>query len=343
MIKVFATILPDVPYIPLLYPNLGMPKQDSILFLGNAFHGMDTPFVEMVSDPSDADYILLPHNFSSVRHRKSYIKQQSLLAHTLGKKLIIFWHGDSDAPIHIPNAIVFRTSQYGYTQQVNEVMMPAYAEDLSGGDIQVRKKHSGKPIVGFCGWADYKNTKNRLGTLIKNTAINLLRACGNQQIGAKRKGIWFRMQVISVLQKSDSIQSHFIIRSSYSGHIKTIKTNVEQTRKEYISNMIDSDYALIIKGDGNYSYRFYEALSVGRIPVLLDTDCILPLEDIIDYDSFILRVDYKNISHLDAIIAQHYRSLSDEDYQDMQRVARDVYEQYLSVQSYFRYITTNIL
>jgi len=343
MIKVFVTILTDVPYIPLLYPNLGIPKQNSILFLGNAFRGMDTPFVEMVSDPSNADYILIPHNFSAVAHRKGYIKQQSLLAHKYAKKLIIFWHGDSDASIHIPNAIVFRTSQYGYTQNVNEVMMPAYAEDLSYGEIQVRAKHSGKPIIGFCGWADYKNTKNRLGTLIKNSVINALRLCGNQKIGAKRKGIWFRMQAIKILQKSDVVQPHFIIRSSYSGHIKTIKTDVEQTRKDYVHNMMDSDYALIVKGDGNYSYRFYEALSLGRIPVLLDTDCILPLEDRIDYDSFVLRVDYKNMAHLDAIIAQHYRSLSNKDFQNMQKMARDAYQQYLSVQSYFRFITEHIL
>lgn len=343
MIKVFANILPDIPYIPFLYPNLGLQEQDSILFLNNAFKDMDMLFVELVSTPEESDYILLPHNYSSLKGRMRYIKEQVALAKKLKKKLIIFWHGDSDAPVQLENTIVFRTSQYGYSQQVNEVMMPAYAEDLLVGDLQVRAKHKGKPIVGFCGWADYKNTKNRIGTIIKNSVINVLCASGNQNIGSHKKGITLRMQAIDLLKKSDAVESNFIIRSSYSGNVKTIKTDVEKTRKEYVHNMINSDYALIVKGDGNYSYRFYEALSLGRIPVLLDTDCILPLEDVIDYDTCVLRVDYKNLLELSAIIAGHYQSLTSEEFIGMQKVARKVFEQYLSTNSYFRYIANHVL
>ncbi|PIR53735.1 hypothetical protein COU75_04450 [Candidatus Peregrinibacteria bacterium CG10_big_fil_rev_8_21_14_0_10_42_8] len=343
MKKVFANILPDVPYIPLLYPNLGIQERDSILFLNNAFAGMNTKFVELVSSPEDADYILLPHNYSSLKGRERYIKEQAKLAESLHKKLLVFWHGDSDKPLFLPNAIVFRTSQYGYKQQINEVMMPAYAEDLLHGELRVRPKRNEKPVVGFCGWADYKNTKNRIGTTLKNTAVDALRLSGNHNIGARKKGITLRMQAIDQLQKSRDIETNFIIRSSYSGNSKTIKTDVEQTRKEYIHNMIDSDYALVVKGDGNYSYRFYEALSLGRIPVLLDTDCLLPLEDVINYDECVLRVDFKNVAQLGRIIAGHYASLLPEDFVTMQRKARYIFETYLSTKSYLRYITENVL
>lgn len=343
MKKVFANILPDVPYIPLLYPNLGIQERDSILFLNNAFKGMDTPFVDLVSTPEEADYILLPHNYSSLQGRERYIREQAKLADKLSKKLLVFWHGDSDRPVHLPNAIIFRTSQYGYKQQINEVMMPAYTEDLLDSELDVRAKRDAKPIVGFCGWADYKNTKNRIGTTVKNTAVNTLRLTGNHNIGARRKGITLRMQAIEQLKKSGLVEPNFIIRSSYSGNSKTIKTDAKQARKEYVQNMIDSDYALVVKGDGNYSYRFYEALSLGRIPVLLDTDCLLPLEDVINYDECVLRVDYKNMDHLGAIIAEHYDSMSPEEFVSMQRKAREVFEKYLSTESYLRYITTNLL
>ncbi len=343
MKKVFANLLPDVPYVPFLYPNLGVQERDSILFLNNAFTGMKTPFVEMVSTPEEADYILLPHNYSSLKDHMRYIKEQSTLAVKHNKKLIVFWHGDSDAPVNLSNVIVFRTSQYGYNQQVNEVMMPAYAEDLLQGDLVLRKKREAKPVVGFCGWADYKNAKNRFGTTVKNSIVDAVRAFGNQNIGARKKGITLRMKAIEQLKTSDRVEENFIIRSSYSGNSKTIKTDVEQTRKEYIQNMIDSDYALVVKGDGNYSYRFYEALSLGRIPVLLDTDCLLPLEDVIDYDTCVLRVDFKNLPELGAIIAEHYENLVPEEFESMQRKAREVFEQYLSIESYFRYISEKIL
>ncbi len=330
MKRVFAKILPDVPYVPLLYPNLGFAKRDSILFLNNAFDHLKEPVVELVDTPEEADAILLPHNYSSLKGKDAYIKEQADLAKRLNKKFIVFWHGDSDAEVPYDDAVVFRTSQYRSFLQKNETMMPAYAEDLLEGELVLRPKHSSKPIVGFCGWADYKNFKNRVGTLLKNSFIEAAGLFGvNHQ--ARIKGITFRMKAVKHLQSSDQIQPNFIIRSSYSGHSETVKTDVQKTRQEYIENLLNSDYALVIKGDGNYSYRFYEALSLGRIPVLLDTECVLPLEDQIDYDSFILRVPYYDLYRLDQIIAAHWQRLSSEDFRDMQLKARDAFEKYLRV------------
>ena len=342
MISVFIDLLPDVAYIPLLYPNLGIQERDSILFLNRAFGGLQDPLVQIVDSPKDADYILLPHNYSSLKSHHSYVLRQRELAKKHNKKLIIFWHGDLDTPIHDDNAIVFRTSQYRSCIQKNEVMMPAYAEDLLEGDLQPREKHTGKPIIGFCGWADYKNLKNHIGTVVKNSLIEASGIVGIRR-DARVKGITYRMKAIKHLEKSSRVDPNFIIRSSYSGHASTIKTDPKQTRKEYIDNLLSSDYALIIKGDGNYSYRFYEALSLGRIPVLLDTECVLPLEDRIDYSRFIVRVPHWDIYHLDAIVEDHYRSISNQDFVDMQKRAREAFEKYLRVDRFLRFAMENCL
>lgn len=342
MLKVFADLLPDIAYIPLLYPNLGVQERDSILFLNRAFSRMEQPFVELVDSPEAADSILLPHNYPSLKGRSDYIRKQADLARSLGKKLIIFWHGDSDAAVPYDDAIVFRTSQYRGHEKPNEIMMPAYAEDLLGGPLGVREKHGGKPTIGFCGWADYKNLKNRIGTMVKNSLIEALGIVGIRR-DARVKGITYRMKAIGHLRQSHCIEPNFIIRSSYSGHASTIKTDPEQTRREYVDNMLNSDYALIVKGDGNYSYRLYEALSLGRVPVLLDTDCILPLENVIDYDKFVVRVPYWDVYHLDRIVAAHYDHISSQEFTDMQQRAREAYENYLRVDAYLRYVTTEIL
>lgn len=341
MISVYIELLPDVPYIPLLYPNLGVQKSDTIMFLNRAFGGLTQPLVTIVDTPEEADYILLPHNYSSLKAHNSYVIKQGELAKKLGKKLIIFWHGDRDAPIDDDNVIVFRTSQYRSCIQKNEVMMPAYAEDLLEGQLQLRDKHPGKPVIGFCGWADYKNLKNHIGTVIKNSLIEASSIVGIRR-EARIKGITYRMKAIKHLQQSTAIDPNFIIRSSYSGHTSTIKTDPEQTRREYIDNLLGSDYALIIKGDGNYSYRFYEALSLGRIPVLLDTECVLPLEDVINYGEFILRVPHWDLFHLDQIVAEHYRKTSDADFIAMQKKAREAFEKYLRVDKFLEYVVGNL-
>lgn len=51
-----------------------------------------------------------------------------------------------------------------------------------------------------------------------------------------------------------------------------------------------SKFILCPRGCGLNSIRFFEALSFGRIPVLIADDAKLPLEDIIDYDDFVVKV-----------------------------------------------------
>lgn len=336
MKTVYAKRLNDIPYIPLLYPNLGTQERDSILFLNNAFAKLREPIVNLTEDPEEADAIVLAHNYPSLKKHYDFVHAQSQLAKKLKKPFIIFWHGDSDGPVPFQNATVIRTSIYGKTKLGHEIAMPAYAEDLLKGDVHIREKHAGKPVVGFCGWADYKNLKNRIGTAVKNSLIEAQGIVGLRN-DARLKGITYRMKVLHHLSKSEWVQPNFIIRSSYSGHAATIKTDATTARREYVENLLGSDYALAIKGDGNYSYRFYEALSLGRIPVLLDTDCVLPLEDEIDYDSFVVRVPYYDLYHLDQIVSEHYSSVSEKQFAAMQQKARHAFEQYLRVDAFLQY------
>lgn len=340
MKKVYIDLLPDVPYIPLLYPNLGQQERDSILFLNNAFSNLKDPLVELTDTPEDADCILLAHNYSSLKQHESFVRKQAKIAKNLRKPFIIFWHGDSDSVVPCDDAVVIRTSQYRASLRPNEVMMPAYAEDLLQGSLQTRDKIDGMPTIGFCGWAGYKNLKNRIGTIVKNSLIEAPSILGIRN-DARIKGITYRMKALKHLQASALVRTNFIIRTSYSGHEATIKTDPAIARKEYVDTLLSSDYALVVKGDGNYSYRFYEALSLGRIPVLLDTDCVLPLEDVIDYDSFIVRVPYYDLYAIDRIVAAHYNSITTEEFTAMQQKAREVYEAYLSVDAFLAYAVEN--
>ena len=69
-------------------------------------------------------------------------------------------------------------------------------------------------------------------------------------------------------------------------------------RREYVENLRECDIALCVRGDANASQRFYEALSASRIPLFLDTDCVLPLEEVISYDDFMIRVPSREIADI---------------------------------------------
>lgn len=50
-------------------------------------------------------------------------------------------------------------------------------------------------------------------------------------------------------------------------------------RTEYFDHMESNYFVFCHRGSGNFSFRFYEILMMGRIPLLFDTDCMIPQID----------------------------------------------------------------
>ena len=59
--------------------------------------------------------------------------------------------------------------------------------------------------------------------------------------------------------------------------------NKQEYKFQYWNNMLLSPFTLCIRGNGNFSVRLYETLAMGRIPVIIDTDCVFPLESQIQW------------------------------------------------------------
>lgn len=120
--------------------------------------------------------------------------------------------------------------------------------------------------------------------------------------------------------KHFNLNTNFIFRNQFWGHDINIKT-----RLEYNNNMLNSKYALCIKGAGNFSFRFYEALSFGRVPILIDTDNTLPFSNIIDWEKYIIRIKEDEIEYLPKLINEDTRNMEDN---------RKLWEEYFSVEGY---------
>lgn len=293
--------------------------------------------INIVKELKDSDCILLP---TPIYKRNSleldYIQKWAKI--DLNKKVCVFIGGDlsHDYFIDIPNVIVLKTTQYKFLMRDNEIIIPPICDDIGSlNKINFRSK-SDMPIIGFCGWAGFSSRIQYFKYLIKNI-LNSIKSIilFNSNIRVFKKGLYFRRLAVSVLNASNKVKTNFIIRKSFSGNARTISISPEQARNEYINNIINSDFVLAPKGDANYSVRFFEALSLGRIPILIDTDVCLPMEDKIDYSKCILRISYKDINKLPDIVADFYGSISDEEFIKMQKSAREVFEKYLRYDSFF--------
>jgi hypothetical protein len=85
-----------------------------------------------------------------------------------------------------------------------------------------------------------------------------------------------------------------------------------------------------MRGAGNFSYRFFETMMMGRIPIIIDSDQVFPFEDILNYDDFSIRVSDSEIGNISNIINNWMMNKSDKDLENIQRNNRQIWIDYLS-------------
>ena len=319
----------------LLYPFWGgPPAQDSqlirkILFNNNGFSAT----YRITDDVTNADAILMPYAHKTVRqYYPELLDLCAIAAKEADRPLVVDGIEDVEHPLHTPNTFVLRYGGYRFERTRREIIVPPFTNDLlelyQGGELSIRAKNE-KPIIGFTGWGKI----TRLQTLRATTKElpDRLHSMFDNRFKAKKKGIFFRMHAIQILARSPLVVCDFIARSSYSGHIDTVSKNIHTLQKEFVDTLLKSDYGLDVRGDANASTRLFEILSLGRIPVVIDTERNFPFSDKVDYSSFALIVDFRDIRKLPERIAEFHKNISSERFEQMQRNARDTYVRYFRI------------
>ncbi|MBR8836303.1 MAG: exostosin family protein [Stigonema ocellatum SAG 48.90 = DSM 106950] len=125
-----------------------------------------------------------------------------------------------------------------------------------------------------------------------------------------------RMEVIKSLEEAKDLKTD-LVTHVYGGSSKE--------NKNYQNHMMRNTYILCPRGYENFSMRFYEALAYGRVPILIDTDMMLPPN--VDWDEVCLRVPYKNLSQLEKIIKNDYETKTERDFLERQEKALKVVEE----------------
>ncbi len=339
--------------IPLIYPFSGAPPfENNPDYIG---HGRFDDyicharrFMEM-STPEQADYFVLPVGFPSPYQTGNIperIRNFCQQARNLDKKILIVpTSDDGSIDAYVPDAIVLDTNLFRHFRKKNHILLPLFFEDFIkqyyNDQLVVREKKD-CPRVGFCGY-----------TPPLGLPFGKEKAIGMAKMWACRLGIMkyfphkishaYRAILLKSLEQDPHIKATFVYKKNFGFGITGLNTGKqtesnEVFRKGYVDNIIQTDYTVCTRGIRNCSVRFYETLCCGRIPVFLDTDSVLPFENLIDWKKYCVWIEEKDIPRAGKMIQDYHQRLSPEAFKERQYTLRRIWEEYLSPEGFFSHL-----
>ena len=303
--------------------------------------------LKLVSDPQEAEWFILPMHWTyylwNGKARMNEAVRLAELAKKNQKKMIVWFRGDLMPVVPFENAAVFLPGIVKSIAKPNQQACPVFIEDplpnFSQGKIFYREKKQ-KPTIGFCGYAEINRLKV-LWSIFKGTQLNVQSRFGRYDYEAVPvvPATVTRAQALKLLAQDSGIETSFIIRDKHC-HDQVRKKSLEKGSAAHVfySNILETDYTLCLRGYGNWSYRFYETLACGRIPVLIDTDCVLPNDSNIDWKKYCVWVDKSELKQIGEKIADFHSSLSSEDFIERQISCRRLWEEQLTPEGFMKHI-----
>lgn len=264
----------------------------------------------------------------------SSVFQAAMEAQKHQKPLIIDATSDSDVFLDIPSAHILRCGLYQSLKKSFETECPYWSNyrTKKGLDALSINPKGIKPVVGFCG------TTSSIGKLANLTKrfipATFTRTVLSQGKLARRTdprltegmSLQLREQAMKILAGDRRIVNLFDVTNSHQSYYVDDEANKIALENLFITNTSRSDYVLCVRGSGNYSGRFYMALNAGRIPVVVDTDGVIPYEEELE----IIKVPINSLAKIGDLILEHFERTSEQELKDMKLRNRIAYHQFLS-------------
>ncbi len=331
----------QLPQSLVFWPNFRFEISQKRLFLREIMAQYERPFFEIAKRPELADFFAIPFEYFFVeKYNPEYLARVYSAAQTMKKKVLLFDYTDyvDRIPKLPPHAVFFRASAYRHHLTPREIVMPYFIEDF-GKTISLHTEKPSRAVVGFCGLSRYGSVKQALKAWLKRQGLRLLLTFwGDASPRVHASGIFWRTRALSALRQSNAVETRIIERASYSLHQGSVSGDPERIRAEYRKNLEASSLALCVRGDANASQRFYEALSAGRVPLLLDTDSALPLEALAPYEKCMIRVPYTEAMLLPERAAAWNSSQTAASFLEAEREAKALFQTYLRLDRYFELV-----
>lgn len=278
-------------------------------------------------EPAQADFLVFPWYFqdfagwinqtqlsapspqllASLR-RRLYNLAEAAVIHN--KPLLLFDYSDTGPPPPCPQAWIWRTSLDSHIRHSNEWALPAFHTDAGFKPPTWEKR----PSVGFCGQA----------FPLKPGFRKWLGESARAFLHRPLPGPWgYRLRrdaMLSCLRAGPRLRCGFHL-TDQNDYLPP-----DQQRQRFLANLHGHAYILCGSGYGNYSYRFYEALSAGCIPVLLNSNCVLPFEDRIPWKDLVVWVESDQIHRTAALIEAFHQRFNPATFLAHQRYLRQVWQ-----------------
>ena len=304
----------------------------------------------LTANIQEADFLLLPFQYECIYgafaacnscynvNAEQYDKYRQMADHyeklsiDTGIKLVVFFYHDASISLPFNNAIIFRTSWARNKKEKNVFGMPAFIDGLPKNDAFTLLKKTPVPQVSFRGQTAPLTLPFK--TWLRVTANKLLEKISIDY----RFNVWYdaklllrRKAIQQLIYAGKKINLDLEVRLHHAAH-------AHPQKNDYLKSLAENAYVLCVAGWGNYSYRFYETLREGRIPVFIDTECLLPCTDVIDWTNVLVWIAEKKITSTAKYIITYHISLSLNDFEKRQQELKNLYDVYLTKEGFSNYI-----
>ncbi len=240
------------------------------------------------SSPEEADYHVMPYKWNVNNPFNNMVIDEAI---QYNKKLIIPFIDDSQPNIDVPNSIILKANIDINKKKENEICIPVYP-NTEYFDFVQKHYNPEYPSIGFCGQVD------------KPT---------------------LRQEVCELLNNNQNFDCEFIYRDKF--HWFYNESQLAKMRYEYTNNLKENNFSLAIRGVGNFSYRLCEIMHMGRIPIIIKTNNVLPLEDFINWNECAVICEEKELHILNDKIEKFIKT---KDVNNIQLNNRNIWDEWLS-------------
>ena len=269
----------------------------------------------------------------------------ALLHHLEGGRRVVVWvEGDQEIDLDHPRAVLFehgpdrrrRRAVHAWPVLIHDHLVARFDGDV---DPQPR---GARPRVGFCGQADAPWT-GHLRLLAGKARLRLQHALGrtDRLAGPWASHLRLRRRALDALADDPRVATDFVVRDRYRAGLVTHAERADRTSPtatEFFDNIRRTAYTVCVRGGGNFSTRLYETLCLGRIPVIVDSDLVLPWVGRVPWDELAVIVPADRLDELADRVVAHHAGLDDEAFLDLQQRCRDLWVERLSVDGFFAHL-----
>lgn len=299
--------------------------------------------VTVVKEKEQADWIILPMSWNYYSENNQLKKVIDFIKRVQQKECKVFSFTTGDFGVTIPkieNLVVFRQSGERSKLPENHIGLPSFIEDPLSRHFQRKnvflRDCQEKPVIGFCGQTN-KSFNNSIKEVSRTLFRNLKYHIGlskelPQKVQPTSK---LRAKILTLIKNSPSLTANFIERKKYRAGVITKEARIKTTQ-EFYNNLKDTQYTVCVRGAGNFSVRLYETLAMGRIPVFINTNCILPLVDKIDWKKHVVWIEEDELHLIEEKIMLFHNQLTPKTFIDLQHSNRKLWEEKLTLGGFFK-------